>query len=155
MEVVILARAKQGFIYKHMKERGLSVAGLAKRIGISYRTLSLIMNFQWPRTTRHTLYKSHNGTVARLEAYFNVSIDEIYPLWINESNLPGEKEISIDYNAVTLASAPEQYLEWRPRDVDHVVMDRATDRLPALLTTLRPREEKVLRLLFGVGCEAR
>ncbi len=52
MEVAIVSKAKQGFIYRYLKENGITSKGLAGKIGITEQTMCSIINFKWTPTSK-------------------------------------------------------------------------------------------------------
>ena len=151
MEVVIIAKAKQGFIYRHMIERGLSGKELADKIGLSQQMLGKILNFQWfPSNNRRA-----GNTISKLENYFHVPIEYLFPPEITEEIAAklGKKRVEFrDVDLIALDSVEQEYLTYDPQE------GQEEERLAAALeqnisSFLRPREEKCIRLLFGIGTE--
>lgn len=159
MEIAIVAKAKQGYIYRHMIENGMGLSDLSDRIGISSPVLRKIINFMWFPPNKEQC-KSPGGfamkmkTVYKLQKYFNVGIETLFPPELTEEIAEKLRGTHIDFREVDflqIESVGEKYLSYDPQQIDG--FEEMADRIPEILGTLNPREEKCLRLRFGLGGE--
>lgn len=145
MEIAIVAKAKQGYIYRYMVEHKMSACQLAEEIGMSSAQLGRLINFQWyPKKTGRRC-----ESLDKIEKYFKIPIEMLFPPEISEEILTrlGKKQVIIqEVEMLRLESVSQKQLIYKQtseNDVCDVVED--------VLKELNPREEKVLRLLFGIS----
>jgi DNA-binding XRE family transcriptional regulator len=160
MEIAIVAKAKQGYIYRHMIENGLSIQDLSDRIGITRQTLYAMINFRWlpPEGGKNKRvgagYSKKMKTVYKLQKYFNVGIDVLFPPELTEEIAEKLRGTHVDFREVDflqIEHVGEKYLSYDPQQIDG--FEEMADGIPRMLCTLNLREEKVLRLRYGIGGE--
>lgn len=159
-EIAIVAKAKQGFIYKHMKEEGISVKELARRIGISQYQLGSVINFRWL-----PFYKGRKGDVSsssqkivakKLEDYFHVPIEFLFPPELDRAIA---KKLSRTYarfeeiDFVRLEGVSQKYLTYDVDESTEVTEALDMNMLDKVLSTLTPKEETAMRLTYGIGAK--
>lgn len=157
MEIAIVAKAKQGYIYRHMIENGLSIRDLVVRTGIGHPTICNIINFKWLPPDKEKC-KSPGGfarkmkTVYKLQKYFNVGIDVLFPPELTEEIAEKLRGTHVDFRDVDflqIENVNEKYLSYDPQQIDN--FEEMADRVPEILNTLTRREEKCLRLRYGIS----
>lgn len=153
MKIALSVKVKNGVIYKYMKENNLTCVELSRIIGINVTTLYSIINFRWkydwsvmaPRQCRWKQEK----LAKKLEDFFDMSIEEIYPTRKEAEQLIGEKVLFKDVELIPLECAPQAQISY------NMESDREinSDDLDKIMATLRPSEESVLRLRYGLGTQ--
>lgn len=145
MEIAIVAKAKQGYIYRYMVENKITVSQLAERIGLPYPTMCNIINFRWAPGRRTT-----NGITQKLEKYFGIPIEMLFPPELTGRILEklGKTHVRIEeVELLPIEGISQKYLMYDNEDNEDLNVDK-------ILATLTPREEKVTRLLRGIGTGA-
>jgi RNA polymerase sigma factor (sigma-70 family) len=153
--IILKVKPKHGKIHRYMTENKLSLGQMSELLEVSKSSLYSILNFRWQPNINDSRSAK---TIKKLEAFFNCSIDEIFPPELSErikSNaelralLQGEnvsqREIDIEY--MPFESLPE--VAYRP-DYDDIDV---REKIAAALETLPPTWEKVLRMRFGIDEE--
>lgn len=156
-EIAVKARAKHGLIYKYMTEHGLTWLEMAEKIGISTGTFSKIIHFRWAPTENY-----QNKEVAKkLCNFFHCNLEEI---------LPNELAQQIKNNSEIAELLQEEQTVYKEVDVEYLSYDEAPQSILAyqenfnkqidfretiekVLKTLTPREERIIKLRFGIGDE--
>ena len=144
MEIAIVAKAKQGYIYRYMIENKMTVSQLSERIGIPYAKMCKIINFRWTPGRRKT-----NDITERLEKYFRIPIEMLFPPELTGAILEklGKPHVRIqEVELLSLDGINQKYLMYDNEDNEDLDVDK-------ILTSLTPREEKVTRLLRGIGTQ--
>jgi len=154
MKIAIVAKAKQGIIYRHMIENDLSISELAARIGIHYGTMSRIIGFKWlpPQEKGLPGYSLKMKTVYKLQKYFNMSVDVLFPPEITEEIAEHLSKTHVDIREVDLLqieNVNQKYLSYDPQQND--TAELLDSVLTSYLSTLPPRYEMCLRLRYGIG----
>lgn len=150
MEIAIISKAKQGYIYNYLKANNMTLAELATHIGISYSKMCNVINFQWLPPKRRKI----GDLSGKLENYFHIPIEMLFPPELTPAIAErlGRKVVQIqDVEFLCLEDTHPKYLSYEPRDNDdeeHLIM-----KLYEQLNTLRPHEEKCLRLIYGIGTQ--
>lgn len=150
MEIAIVAKAKQGYIYRHMIENHLSANELARRVGLDPQRMGKIINFKWlpPK------YRKGRRVVDKLEAYFKVPIEMLFPPELTKAIAARLNRKYIEFKeieTVSLECADQRFLSYDPQEANGFA--EMADNLPKILCTLMPREETCLRLHYGIGGE--
>lgn len=148
MEIAIITKAKQGYIYKYMMQNNISAAELGRRIGISPSHMGQIINFQWLPPQKR---KMVGGVVDRLEAYFKIPIEMLFPPELTKEITEKLKLPHIDFREVDclqIETVNQKFLSYDPQQKDP--FSEMVDFIPMALGTLTPREETCLRLRFGI-----
>jgi transcriptional regulator with XRE-family HTH domain len=159
MEIAIIAKAKQGIIYRHKIENKLNARQLSERIGISYATMNNILNFRWlpPQKEDHPQSRALKMKVVyKLQKYFNIGIDVLFPPELTKEiaeKLQGTYVNFRDVDFLQIENVNEKYLSYDPQQIDG--FGEMADHIPEILGTLNPREEKCLRLRYGIKMEAK
>ena len=148
MEIAIVAKAKQGYIYRYMREHNMSNKALAEALGINPVMVSRILNFRWlPGKIR-----KKNDITERLEKFFGLPIDFLFPPEITKEIAKRLGRSFVKFEEVDLLqveSVNQKYLSFDPHESDTAeLMDHT---LTLALSTLNPREETCLRLRHGIG----
>lgn len=144
MEIAIVAKAKQGYIYRYMLENKMTVSQLAEHIGVRYPTMCSIINFRWTPGRRKT-----NDIAERLEKYFRIPIEMLFPPELTGAILEklGKTHVRIqEVELLSLDGINQKYLMYDNEDNEDLDVDK-------ILATMTPREEKVTRLLRGIGTQ--
>ena len=149
MEVAIVAKAKQGYLYRYMVENGLTANKLAERIGITPATFGKMLNFQWIPSGRKR--RKPGDMIDRLEYYFKIPIEVLFPPELTREvakKLQRKRTSFVEVEFLQIEKVEQKYISYDPtQDVEESV-DRS---LTVVLDSLTPREEKCLRLIFGIG----
>ena len=148
MEIAIVAKAKQGYIYRYLREHNMSNKDLAEALGTSQVMVSRILNFRWlPGKVR-----KKNDITERLERFFSLPIDFLFPPEITKEIVKRLGRPFVKFEEVDLLqveSVNQKYLSFDPHESDTAeLMDHT---LTSALSTLTPREETCLRLRHGIG----
>jgi transcriptional regulator with XRE-family HTH domain len=148
MEIAIVARAKQGYIYRYLREHNLSVKELGRKIGVNQVTMSRIINFKWVPYLSGRGSSGSVETAKKLERFFHLPIDQLFPPELTKEMF---KKLSRDFckieeiEMLSLDGVGQKYLVY-----DNEETPDPTDAIRNILAGLAPREEKVLRLIFGL-----
>ena len=148
MEIAIVAKAKQGYIYRYLREHNMSNKDLAEALGTSQVMVSSILNFRWlPGKVR-----KKNDITERLERFFNLPIDFLFPPEITKEIAKRLGRSFVKFEEVDLLqieNVNQKYLSYDPHESDTAELMDYT--LTSALSTLTPREETCLRLRHGIG----
>jgi RNA polymerase sigma factor (sigma-70 family) len=148
MEIAIVAKVKQGYIYKYMQDRGYSASRLASEIGFSQSKMGEIINLHWIPGPRS------KNVIKRLEEYFHVPIDILFPPEFTKdlADRLGKKHIKYEeIDFVALEDAPRHYLTFNPDDIRG--RDDMEARVVLALDSLSSREKEVINYRFGFTSE--
>lgn len=146
MEIAIVARAKQGYIYRYMKERGMTVLQLAKEIGLPYPTMINLINFRYLPPRPGSL------TAQRLEAYFHIPTDILFPPELENAvrermGLPRVIYREIDpADLISITDVDQRLLTYKEE-----INFEEKDLLDKLLAVLNPRERHVIEQSMIAG----
>ena len=148
MEIAIVAKAKQGYIYRYLREHNMSNKDLAEALGTSQVMVSRILNFRWlPGKLR-----KKNDMTERLQKVFSLPFDFLFPPEITKEIVKRLGRPFVKFEEVDLLqveSVNQKYLSFDPHESDTAeLMDHT---LTSALSTLTPREETCLRLRHGIG----
>ena len=148
MEIAIVAKAKQGYIYRYMREHNMSNKALAEALGTDPVMVSSILNFRWlPGKIR-----KKNDITERLEKFFGLPIDFLFPPEITKEIAKRLGRSFVKFEEVDLLqieNVNQKYLSYDPQQNDPAeLLDNV---LTLALSTLNPREETCLRLRHGIG----
>ena len=151
MEIAIVARAKQGYIYRYMITRNMSAKQLAGEIGIDQVTIGRIINFKWLPPKR----RKKNDITEKLEKYFKIPIDILFPEEFTQeiAQKIGRKFVKFEeVDILQLESIPERYLPYIEQNelIDEESIDEAIKKA---LSSLTKREEDVIRRRFGIDMD--
>jgi transcriptional regulator with XRE-family HTH domain len=152
MEIAILVKAKQGYIYRYMLEHNMSAAQLAREIGVDSSGMGRIINFQWtpPQTKKRSRYTE------KLESYFKIPIEILFPpeLTAEIAQKLNRKHVRFEeVELLQLEGVNQKYLVYNSGNEDALDEEFRKKYIDKILCTLMPREEKVLRLAYGIGTE--
>jgi transcriptional regulator with XRE-family HTH domain len=149
MEVALVVKAKSGFLYRYMLERGWTAADLSRDCGLSQGTVGDMINFRWlpnPDTERG------QKMIQRIEEYFRVPIEIIFPPELTReiATKLSKKHVEIkELDCVALEGTNQRYLIC-DTGADET-MEVLTDRVTAQLAWLDPQQRDVIERLFGMG----
>lgn len=158
MEIAFILRAKQGYIYRYMVERNITAGALAKEIGIAQTLMGRIINFKWIPSTqklkgRNLVHKRE--LIRKLEDYFHLPIEYLFPPELTEEIAAKLSKRHVKIEEVEVVSLNYAQV----KNIAYVGgpdgLDKVFENIPAVLGTLHPREEKVVRLMYGIGSEER
>jgi len=152
-EVAIIAKAKQGYLYRYMLENNITAAELARRIGINPSAMGRMINFQW-------LPNKNNPQSAELikkfEAYFNMPIDILFPSELTEEirEKLGRKRVHFqEFEFLQLEDIQPTYLSYDLREEEDI--KEQSSEIQKALKTLTPKEEEIIKKRFGFNGEER
>lgn len=155
IEIAVVSKMKQGYIYKHMIENNISANELSRRSGINNVILGKIINFKWiPSRSNYQCKK----TIEKLENYFKVPIEMLFPYELTQeiADKLSKKYIHIhEIETVSLGNIDTKYLEYNPQDSideEREFVDMG-DRINKALGTLCDKEVAVLKARFGINEE--
>lgn len=157
-EIAVKVRVKHGLIYGYMREHGLTWLEMTKKIGISTATFSKILHFKWVPGK----YYQNKKTAEKLCNFFQCDLEDILPnelaqqiknnLEIAKLMQEGQtvyKEVDIEY--LSYDEVSQGLLVYDPRpEFEKIDLRKNLERV---LKTLTPREEKVIKMRFGIGDE--
>ena len=158
IDIAILAKIKQGFLYKYMQVNNINQAELARRIGLNAATMGKIINFKWIPTKEgngHGRYQTRE-IIKKLEKYFGFSIEVLFPpeLTAEVADKLSKKHVAFKtIETCQIEQVNPKYLSYYPdEEKDHAAEVEMTHELLACLT---PQQEQVIIKRFGIGCEAK
>ena len=144
MEIAIIAKAKQGYIYRYMVEHKMTAAALAAEIGISGTQLGRIINFQWLPAG-----KRRGCVTDRIEKYFRIPVEMLFPKELTQeiAQKLSRKYVNIqEVDTISLEGIGQKFLAYEPDSDNEEIFDRLTQTL----NTLKPQEKDVLVKRFGL-----
>lgn len=149
MSMAWIGRLKQGDIIEACLKRGWNQADFARFMGWSSTKAGAVINLRWvPKTLT-------DDEVRKLLELTGKLPDEIWPEWARDKRwLDADKRAAI-IRSVTPAQLGEAGFGPRllPSPDDVVEHHEATDLIGRVLETLTPREQTVIRLRYGIGCD--
>lgn len=153
MEIAIISKAKQGYIYKYMLQNNMTAGELAKRIGITPGEMGKIINFQWLPTRKITKKGTikESSYIKKLEDYFKIPIEILFPPEItNEiAKKLQRKYVQIkEVELVQLEGINQKHLIYDNGNNEEA--ENLCNALTPILSTITAREEKVIRLIYGI-----
>ncbi len=146
MEIAIVSKAKQGYIYRYMIENNMSVRELAERIGINQCEMGRVINFKWIPPRR----KVKISIVERLENYFHLPIEVLFPPELTReiAEKLSKKHVEIkEVEMIALQDCDTKYLSYNPEEG---MGYEQKDLINKGLATLKPCEEDIIRRRFGL-----
>lgn len=149
MEIAIVAKAKQGYIYRYMLENNITAAELARRLGISASSMGAIINFKWIPPQKR---KIQGGYVDKLESYFNLPIEMLFPPELTKgvAEKLGRKHTHFqDVEILPLNGIQPKYLSYDPGENEK--KEEQIILLQKALKTLTRREEDIIKKAYGLG----
>jgi transcriptional regulator with XRE-family HTH domain len=145
---------------KTLRERsGLSQGELARRAGVTLSTIGILERFATTgRRAPRATYRGCPTGAAKLARYFGVEFDWLFPADIYESVSVSRTQIEVSREECAglfpLAGIAAGLLTDQ-RDMEGKMDDaRVPEKVSACLRTLTPRDERILRIYFGIGEES-
>lgn len=152
LEVAIIAKAKQGYIYRYMLENNMTASELARRIGINPSAMGRMINFQWlPNKNK----RQSRELIKKFETYFNMSIEVLFPPELTEEirEKLGRKHVHFqEFEFLRLEDIQPKYLSYDLRE-EEAIKEQSSE-IQKALKTLKPKEEEILKKRFGFNGEA-
>ena len=147
MEIAIISKAKQGYIYKYILDHCMSASGLAREIGIAPTQMGKIINFGWLPSLRGTGPK----LVKKIEDYFHLPIEFLFPPELTREiaeKLSRHHVLIEEVDFVSLGCA---------KNVAYIGYDSEAEEkcsvLDEQLAALSEREQYIVRSRFGFDGE--
>jgi len=161
-KIASLIKTRHSTVIEYMEQQGITQHQLAKKIGISIRTFSRILQCRWDPTKHSPLTKQ---TVQKICAFFKCGEEAFFPTILIEelkrncelaellqhdhgvhedfdgSVMPSLHEISARQLSYTPPEFDDNKISFDPSDVDY--LDEA-------IGNLTPTEQNIIRMLFGI-----
>ena len=148
MDIAIIAKAKQGYIYKYMVDNNMTASALAKEIGVKPQTMGRIINFKWMRPMR----RRSGDITEKLEKYFKIPIEVLFPneLTADIAEKLGRKYVKYqEIDTIQLESISTKYLPFTEQEecFDEI---NIYEKLDKALNTLTNRQADIIKRRYGI-----
>lgn len=153
MEIAIVAKAKQGYIYRYMLERGMSASALARELGTNPSMMGKIINFRWIPNSRRA---EGRDLIRRIEEYFHIPIEILFPpeLTREMSEKLSKRFVKIEeLDLVALEGISTKYLSYDP--LENADTEELLGKVMDHVSELTERQRTVIECLYGIGQDAK
>ena len=148
-EAEVEIRIRNNVLKRQRVASGLTQAQLAQAIGLTAGcSVGQLETLQVHPKGRGR--KNWTPTAKKLARYFGVELEILFPLWLYELHTPvAVKEMNAEamYRLLSEPPTPQTLPDEAVQQIENM------DTVKKVLATLTPREERVLRLRYGIGNE--